>query len=296
MISENRHDFTRGAALNRATVAHYLTPLSDDHIRRNAPSVFAEAPHESRSQKYAYIPTSSVLAGLRAEGFLPVSVQQCRSRTPGKADFTKHLIKLIRQGQELARVGDSVSQVCLVNSHDGTSAYKLYLGRFRFACSNGLLVCDGTFDSISIPHTGNVRDEVIEGSFEVIDAAKKVDERVEQWRGLTLGTDEQMAFARAAHLLRWDGADDSKAADQVAPTALLKVRRPEDRGTDLWTTFNRVQENVIKGGQDYVLPPARGQFRRRNMKVRPVTGIDQNTSLNRALWKLGDEMRKLKAA
>jgi hypothetical protein len=30
-------------------------PLSDDQIRRVAPSIFADAPHESRSERYSYI-------------------------------------------------------------------------------------------------------------------------------------------------------------------------------------------------------------------------------------------------
>ena len=44
------------------------TPLSDDQIRRVAPSIFADAPHESRSERYSYIPTAAVLAELRKEG------------------------------------------------------------------------------------------------------------------------------------------------------------------------------------------------------------------------------------
>ena len=46
-------------------------PLSDDQIHRVAPSIFADAPHESRSQRYAYIPTAAVLTELRKEGFQP---------------------------------------------------------------------------------------------------------------------------------------------------------------------------------------------------------------------------------
>jgi hypothetical protein len=34
-------------------------PLSDDQIRRVAPSIFADAPHESRSERYSYIPMSA---------------------------------------------------------------------------------------------------------------------------------------------------------------------------------------------------------------------------------------------
>ena len=43
------------------------TPLSDDQIRRVAPSIFADAPHESRSERYSYIPTAAVLTELRKD-------------------------------------------------------------------------------------------------------------------------------------------------------------------------------------------------------------------------------------
>jgi len=74
------------------SVASYK-PLTDDDLFRMAPSIFAEAPHESRSDRYAMIPTSAVIAGLRQEGFTPYHAAQGKSRIEGKADFTKHLIR-----------------------------------------------------------------------------------------------------------------------------------------------------------------------------------------------------------
>jgi hypothetical protein len=68
----------------------------------------------------------------------------------------------------------------------------------------------------------------------------------------------------------------------------VQARRPEDLGNSLWTTFQRVQENVIQGGQ----PGRTAQGRR--MRTRPVASIDRGVSLNRALWMLAEEMRKLK--
>ena len=44
-------------------------PLSDDQIHRVAPSIFADAPHESRSHRYAYIPTAAVLPNCARKGF-----------------------------------------------------------------------------------------------------------------------------------------------------------------------------------------------------------------------------------
>ena len=74
-------------------------PLSDDQIRRVAPSIFAEAPHESRSERYSYIPTATVLTELRKEGFQPFMVTQTRVRREDRRDFTKHMIRLRHASQ-----------------------------------------------------------------------------------------------------------------------------------------------------------------------------------------------------
>ncbi len=66
-------------------------------------------------------------------------------------------------------------------------------------------------------------------------------------------------------------------------------RRFEDIGPSLWHTFQRVQENAMRGG----LPGRSAQGRR--FETRPVGSIDRSVSLNRALWILAEEMRKLKA-
>jgi hypothetical protein len=72
-------------------------PLSEDQMRGAAPSVFAEGKHASRSERYTYIPTIDVLRGLRKEGFEPFMVAQGQSRVEGKAEFTKHMIRIYCQ-------------------------------------------------------------------------------------------------------------------------------------------------------------------------------------------------------
>lgn len=59
------------------------SPLSDDQLRGLAPSAFAVGKHESRSERYTYIPTSAVIDGLRANGFAPTFAKQGRSRIAG---------------------------------------------------------------------------------------------------------------------------------------------------------------------------------------------------------------------
>src|SRR3546814_20077482 len=65
-------------------------------------------------------------------------------------------------------------------------------------------------------------------------------------------------------------------------------RRFEERKADLWSTFNRVQENFIKGGLSGRAANGRQQ------RTRAVQGIDQNLKLNRALWMLAEGMQQLK--
>lgn len=45
--------------------------MSLDQIRHAAPSVFASDPHASRSSRYTYIPTATIIEGMAKEGFLP---------------------------------------------------------------------------------------------------------------------------------------------------------------------------------------------------------------------------------
>ena len=94
-------------------------PLSDDQIRRVAPSIFADAPHESRSERYSYIPTAAVLTELRKEGFQPFMVTQTRVRDEGKREHTKHMIRL-RHASQIN--GAEANEIVLLNSHDGTSS------------------------------------------------------------------------------------------------------------------------------------------------------------------------------
>lgn len=263
--------------------------LSDDEIRRAAPSVYAEAAHVSRSERYAYIPTSTILQGLRSEGFEVFAARQARTRLEDRREHTKHLLRLRHRSQldAVATVGDSVPEILLLNSHDGTSSYQMMGGMFRFICSNGMVVPDGVCQTVKVPHTGQVRDRVTEGAFEVLDGLTRVIEHRDEMRALSLNDGEQRAFAAAAAMLRFDA--ESPAEVPVTPEQVNRPRRMDDRAGDLWTTLNRVQENVIRGG-----------LRGRNANgarqaTRAVTGIDQDVKLNRALWTLAEEMRKLKA-
>jgi len=255
-------------------------PLSNDEIAKVAPSILANAPHESRSSRYSYIPTVDVLDALRKEGFQPFMVCQTRVRDSGMRDYTKHMLRL-RHADQIS--GREANEVILLNSHNGQSSYQMISGMIRFACQNGI-VCGNALSDIRVPHKGDVIGQVIEGAFRVLDGFEGQTEQREGMAEAVLDEGEQNAFARAALALRYD--DDKPAP--VTEAQLLAPRRIEDRGSDLWTTFNRVQENMTRGGLQGRNAAGRATT------TRAVTGIDQNIRLNRALWVLADELRRLR--
>lgn len=254
-------------------------PLSNDLIAYHAPSVMADAAHESRGERYSFIPTIEVIDALRGEGFEPYEIRQTRVRDAGKREHTKHMVRMRHASQISTK--DEVPEIILLNSHDGSSSYQIMSGVFRFVCSNGLIAGD-MFNNVRVRHSGNVVDDVIEGATRVLEDAKQIGYRIEDYKGIELGQDEQRAFATAAMQLRW--GDDAP----VTANRLLAAHRREDIKGDLWTTFNRVQENMLKGGI-----PGHSSTGRRT-RTRAVGGVNENVKLNKALWTLADSMAALK--
>jgi hypothetical protein len=264
-------------------------PISEDEMMRYAPSIFATTAHDSRSERFVPIPTIEMVRALTNEGWSPVMAGQSIARREDKQNFTKHMVRFRRVDRELVARG-SVVELVLRNGNDGTSAYKLDAGVFRVACLNGLVAKSEDYGNINIRHTGQALTKVIEGSYEVLQNAETVLAAPQDWSQIRLDRDEQEAFANAAHLLRFDRDENGQSTTPIKPEQLLHRRRSEDTLTDLWTTFNVIQENAVRGGLSAYRPGSH-----RASTTREIRGVDQNVKLNMALWALTEQMAKLKA-
>jgi Domain of unknown function (DUF932) len=141
----------------RGTVA-----ISDEELQCLAPSIFASQPIEGVSDRYSFLPTSSILKGMRENGWVPVRAEQQSVRTEARRGFQKHLIRFARlEHLDTWEKNQVRPEVVLLNSHDKSSAYQLHCGLFRLICSNGMVVADATFQRISIKHSGFNPDSVI---------------------------------------------------------------------------------------------------------------------------------------
>lgn len=260
--------------------------LTENDLARFAPAIFTEYAAPTVSEKYQFVSTHDVLQGLQREGWYPVKATQSNSRKENGKLFAKHMIRMRHADYDKVQaVGDVVPEVVLFNSHDRGSTFQISSGLFRLVCSNGMVVADSTIANARIRHSGDAIGNVIEGCFEVIKETPKVLEHVAAFQAIETRPEERQAFAHAASLLRWE---DEKAP--VTSDRLLSPRRYGDKGTDFWTVFNVVQENMLKGGQ-------RGGFKNgRRQSSREVKAPVQEIGLNKALWELAQAFAALKAA
>lgn len=261
-----------------------LRPLDDDQLRTLAPSVFASQAWDGVSEKYSFLPTSAVVSRMRETGWLPVAVNQQLVRLDSRRGFQKHAIRFQRADQ-IGQMLEYRPEICLVNAHDRSSAYQLHAGLYRLVCGNGLIVADSTFEHISIRHVGFCPEQVIDASFRVLGSIPQLTRSVEDFRACHLTPNEQRAFAESAILLKYDDLRNAP----IGADRLLQARRYDDEGNDLWNTFNRVQENLVRGGlKDWSRRKDNGK---RHPRTRPVAGIDENVKLNKALWHLAEALK-----
>ncbi len=260
------------------------TPLTNDQIATFAPAAGSVEPIDGVSSRYSFVPTLTAVDLLRDAGWLPIHEEQSTVRKIERDGYQRHLIRFAKNG--LSFDGERVDLV-LFNSHDCGCASKLIASVWRQICSNGLMVAS-EFANFSHKHIGFSPDAFIHSAGEIASAAGIIAERVDEMKVLEMTPDERGIFAQAAHGLIYDETEQAP----IQPYQLLDERRYDDKGNDLWTTFNVVQENAMRGGIKGTTRGRNGRLRR--ITTRPVKALDRNIKLNQALWFLTEKMAELK--
>lgn len=269
--------------------------LSNEMLKQMVPSVFAKAPWEGVSDRYAFIPSIGVIDAIRDVGYVPVRASQSKCRTAGKREFTKHLIRF-RSRADCAKYPKVVDgnahhfykkapdlvEIALTNAHDLSSAYCLDAGVFRMLCSNGLMIRSANFGSIHIRHSGDVVEDVLRGTEHIIKRAPLIREQVAAWQAIQLSPVQQQTLAEAALIQRYGMDPAGNLLSPVLPAALLVPRRPEDKGNSLWLTTNVIQENMMRG--ELTGTAATG----RRVRTRAITSVNAELAINRGIWAMAE--------
>jgi hypothetical protein len=259
-------------------------------LNQIAPSIFSDTAKEGLSSKYNFIPTIEVVKEMEKVGWLPVKAIESRTRNEQNEGYQKHMVRFRNfneQVNEKLLVGDTFIELVLTNSHNGLSSFVFNCGLFRLACSNGMVVSESSFDSAHIRHNSYDATQVLNICGDIVNKAPVILTDIEKMKAIDLTPVEQMIFANAAKPLRFD------KPEEVEAERILRARRTADQGNSLWKTFNRTQENLLKGDVLYARHDERGRYTGRG-HTREVKSIDGNVKLNQALWTLAEEMAKIK--
>lgn len=264
--------------MSRPRILRTGAPLTHAAIAQVAPAVYAPGPHAARGPRYLYVPTATPLQTLMDNGWGVYEVSQQRARAADRDPYTKHMLRMrkLADFDTNAWKGDGVPEVILINAHDGTAAYHLMAGYFRFVCSNGMMVGQ-RMAGFKVRHTVGPQT-----SLEVLDTAERLVtekfplmlEHVDAMQGVGIAEAAQREFADLALRLRYGQSMAPFQAQQ-----LLDVRRPADDGDTVWKVLNRIQENVLQGGWE----TRSSMFDRKSM-VRPVERVSAVTKINGGLW------------
>ena len=251
--------------------------LNEKELREVCPVIFAEKASAEVSKHYTHIPTSKVINDMATLGWKVVDAKAVKARKNSTKGFQKHLVvfrnpDVVINGKD----GDTVfPQVLLTNSHDGKNAFTFTAGLFRMICENGLVVSDTQFEDVKMRHMGYSFEELQIKIKEMVEKLPLTVESMNKMQATELGQNQAIAFAKKAITTRFK--DDELKRIKIDFKDLLTPTRDEDKGKDLWSVFNVVQEKIIDGDFAYKVA---GKLR----KARQIKNFKQDQKINKELF------------
>lgn len=261
-------------------------PLTDAELRAIAPSIFADSPIEGVSDRYAFVPTSSIIEAFRKANYYPILAGESKANSDNLG-FQKHILQF-RSMDKLLRPNsdEEIIDLVVTNSHNRSSSLVIDACVVRSICQNTLYYPSKLFSHHSIIHSGFNLEKVTAAINELISYMPHIESEIAKFKQISLSDLEQHSLAKAAIDIRFE--KDSHIIDSKE---LLYVQREEDDDSSLWIIFNRIQESIIRGG-------VKGYNRHtgRAFTSKPITAIDTTLKLNKELFSTVQTMADLKSS
>ncbi len=195
--------------------------------------------YDTLSDKYNVMTTGNIVNDFKDRGFIVTDYKEARIRKEDRRYKQKHFVRmsLSEDAEMLER-----PEIVIHNSYDGSSPLKVFLGIYRFVCSNGMIVGDHMNEPLVLRHNNNSWEQLLYAFMESYQEKVNMQTQViEAMKSYYMSYSDEVRFAEKAMTLR----EESK--DVLDPRELVLVRRKEDAGKNLWLTFNKVQESLIQG-------------------------------------------------
>ena len=254
--------------------------IDKSEIKNRANSIFTTTGSPSTSDKYAHISTEKIIDDMELLGWGVVDAKQVKARK--SVGFQKHLVvfrnsEIVIDGAD----GDTVfPQILLTNSHDGKNAFTFTAGLFRMICENGLVVCNQEFENLKIRHYGYDFEELEKTINAMVEKLPLTVESMNRFKTTVLNSNQMLDFAKRALNSRFTESELEHITIDL--NDLLTPSRDEDKGNDMWSVFNTVQEKLTHGLFNY-------GYGSKNRKARKIKNFNKDMELNNKLYQLANE-------
>lgn len=249
-----------------------MNQISEQTLRQTVPAIFTTNPSPKMSNRYTFVPTLEILENFQKEGWEVSSARQT-----GQSQYATHEVRLRNGG--MPKVGDSIFETIIRNSHNGMTTFSVSSGLHRLVCSNGLTIPTSLAEQFNIRHTSFDLGEVRRLTDIFAERLPMIQESMGKMGNRILTEDEKVGFVKSAASIRWK---EGKMPTAISVDSILIPNREEDMGDDLWKVFNVVQEKFVRGGVEYRATGGR-MTGMRNLK-----NIQAINKINTELWELAD--------
>ena len=276
--------------------------LSKDELREIAPSIFSTVPSPEVSKKYSHIPTDKLIDDMELLGWNVIDAKEVAARTKGTRGFQKHLVVFRNDDIVINQMPNNIvesstsptgyrrtdgtfakknpidtvfPQILLTNSHDGKNAFTFTAGLFRMICENGLVVSTNEFEKVAIRHMGYDFDELQVQINEMVERLPLTVESMNNMIDTKMTQNSIVKFAKDMLAVRFP--EDELRRITIDIDEFITPVRADDKGDDLWSVFNVIQEKIIEGDFDYTIGT-------KHRKARQIKNFKQDMDLNSKMF------------
>jgi len=189
------------------------------------------------SKNYKFSSSEEIGKVLQDQGFELDGVSYAKPTKEENKGFQKHI--MIFSKPDLLVDGGNKLQLLVTNSHDGKSALKLDAGVYRAVCANGLVAGNDLF-SQRVLHKGGEFEQKLRESLEyMMSKMNELKGEVERMQNTKINNSQAHDYLMAMAEYRLKDVDLAG----INTDSVIKLHRAEDSAEDVYTFFNRVQEN-----------------------------------------------------
>lgn len=260
-----------------------LETLSPEQIKERAPQVYTDKPYDQVSDKYVFLSTHRIVDDMAKLGWQVSDAKTMRTKNPIQKKYGKHMVVFYNPDIFIKDDEGGIEaypQILITNNHRGWGQFRFEMGIFRLICSNGLVIKEKDLGDFKLRHFGYSFDELKRLVDQAVEALPKVVERINVFSQTIMSPDEQRSFAYKAIQVRFG---EERLVDDYEINQVLMSARPQDEGSSLWVTLNRVQEHLIHGGFTMVSAD------KKERKVRKIVNMQANVELNQKIWEVAAE-------